>query len=117
MQDIYSATFIFQKKEYDDEFYALDNMIAEFAKKTEGYLGDESYAHPESGQLINIYYWKGRDGLDTLIHNSTHQEAKQKHAKWLNGYQVIIAKIEAAYNDGKLEHPLKNIAIQHKRSK
>ncbi|MGL5006590.1 MAG: antibiotic biosynthesis monooxygenase family protein [Plesiomonas sp.] len=112
MQDIYSATFIFQKKEYDDEFYTLDNMIAEIAKKTAGYLGDESYVHPESGQLINIYYWEGKEGLDALIHNDTHKEAKQKHAKWLSGYQVVIAKIEAAYNDGKIEHPLKDKLIK-----
>ena len=40
---MYSATFIFDKKQYDDAFYALDNAIAAAAKETEGYLGEESW--------------------------------------------------------------------------
>ena len=35
---MYSATFIFDKKQYDDAFYALDKTIAEAAKETDGYL-------------------------------------------------------------------------------
>lgn len=109
MQDIYIATFIFQKKAYDDEFYALDDKIADYAKQSEGYLGDESYENPQTGQLINLYYWQGKQGMEDVIHNKLHGEAKSKQARWLNGYQVTISKLEAAYNDGVLPHPLAHI--------
>lgn len=109
MQDIYIATFIFQKKEYDDEFYALDDKIAEYAKQSEGYLGDESYENPQTGQLINLYYWQGKKGMEEVIHYKLHREAKSKQERWLKGYQVTISKLEAAYNDGVLPHPLAHL--------
>lgn len=31
---MYSATFIFDKKQFDDEFHQLDQAIAEMAKRT-----------------------------------------------------------------------------------
>jgi hypothetical protein len=40
---MYSATFIFDKKQYDKAFYELDNIVAAAAKSTDGYLGEESW--------------------------------------------------------------------------
>ncbi len=34
-----------------------------------------------------------------------HLEAKAAQANWLDGYQIIIAKVLRAYGDGKLDHP------------
>ena len=36
---MYSATFIFAKKQFDDEFHRLDQTIAAAAKSLPGYLG------------------------------------------------------------------------------
>ena len=63
---MYSATFIFDKKQYDDAFYALDNAIAAAAKETEGYLGEESWENAETGRVCNVYYWQDLQSLQAL---------------------------------------------------
>ncbi len=40
---MYSATFIFDKKQYDEAFYKLDQAIAEIARNSAGYLGEEAW--------------------------------------------------------------------------
>lgn len=40
---MYSATFIFDIRQFDSEFHRLDALIAAAAKETEGYLGKEAW--------------------------------------------------------------------------
>jgi hypothetical protein len=49
---MYSSTFIFAKKQYDEEFYRLDQAIAEAAKEIPGYLGEE--------ETLDIAWYGGR---------------------------------------------------------
>jgi NADH:ubiquinone oxidoreductase subunit F (NADH-binding) len=49
---MYSSTFIFAKKQYDEEFYRLDQAIAEAAKEIPGYLGEE--------EALDIAWYGGR---------------------------------------------------------
>lgn len=102
---MYSATFIFDKKQFDDDFYRLDESIALFAKQTTGYLGEESWENPQTGRVSNVYYWETMDGLQELMKLPQHLEAKSKSANWLSGYQVVIAQVMRAYGDGTFEHP------------
>jgi heme-degrading monooxygenase HmoA len=102
---MYSATFIFDKKQYDDAFYALDKAIAEVAKQTEGYLGEESWENTETGRVCNVYYWRDLQSLQALMNHPKHLEAKAKQANWLNGYQIVIAEVIRAYGDGSIVHP------------
>jgi heme-degrading monooxygenase HmoA len=102
---MYSATFIFEKKQYDEAFYKLDNAIAEIAKQSVGYLGEEAWENPETGRISNVYYWETMDGLQELIKHPVHLEAKAAYSKWLNGYQVVISQVIRAYGDGALPHP------------
>ncbi|MCB4811241.1 antibiotic biosynthesis monooxygenase [Methylovorus menthalis] len=102
---MYSATFIFDKKQFNEAFYALDNAIAEAARQTSGYLGEESWENPSSGLIANTYYWKTMDGLQALMQHPKHLEAKAAQANWLNGYQVIISEVLRTYGDGKINHP------------
>ncbi len=102
---MYSATFIFDKKQFDEEFYKLDKSIAESAKKTIGYLGEEAWENPETGRISNVYYWKTMDGLQELMKNPKHLEAKAAQSNWLNGYQIIISQVIRAYGDGGIPHP------------
>lgn len=104
-----SATFIFNKKQYDDEFYELDSTIAEIAEQTAGYLGEESWANDETGRIASVYYWDSMESLMALMHHPKHLEAKAKQAKWLDGYQVVIAEILRAYGDEKFEHPAQSL--------
>ena len=39
---IYTATFTFAKREFDDEFHALDQAIAQLARSIPGYIGEEA---------------------------------------------------------------------------
>jgi heme-degrading monooxygenase HmoA len=102
---MYSATFIFDKKQYDEEFYKLDNAIAEIAKNSVGYLGEEAWENPETGRISNVYYWENMDGLQELMKSPKHLEAKAAQSKWLNGYQVVISQVIRAYGDGAFSHP------------
>ena len=102
---MYSATFIFDKRQYDEEFYKLDSAIAEIAKQSFGYLGAEAWENPETGRISNVYYWETMEGLQELIKHPKHLEAKAAQSKWLNGYQVVISQVIRAYGDGAFPHP------------
>lgn len=103
---MYSSTFTFAKKEFDDAFYALDNAIAQLAKSIPGYLGEEAFENPATGVISNVYYWDTLESLQTLMNHPDHLSAKRQQAKWLDGYQVVIAQVIGCYGDGKLNHPL-----------
>jgi len=99
---MYSSTFIFAKKQYDDEFYRLDQAIAEAAKEIPGYLGEEAWENPTTGLLSNVYYWETLEALQSLVQHPRHLEAKAAQSNWLDGYQVVISQIIKTYGDTKL---------------
>lgn len=102
---MYSATFIFDKKQFDEAFYQLDKAIAEVAKQTSGYIGEEAWENPETGRVSNVYYWQSMDGLHELMKHPKHLKAKAAQSNWLNGYQVVISQVLRAYGDGTISHP------------
>lgn len=103
---IHCATFIFRPGDYDAEFHRLDQQIAEAARQTPGYLGEESWQDPARGEIVNCYYWSERDGLEQLMAHPVHRQAKARQADWLNGYRVIQSEILQHHGDGKLDSPL-----------
>ena len=102
---MYSSTFIFGKGQYDDEFFRLDDAIAEAAKQIPGYLGEETWENQATGLISNVYYWESLEALQALMTHPKHIEAKQAQGKWLNGYQIIVSKVVRTYGDGKISHP------------
>jgi heme-degrading monooxygenase HmoA len=107
---MYTATFTFAKKQYDDEFYRLDALIAEAARATPGYLGEEAWENPATGQFSNVYYWASLEALQALMRNPVHLQAKRDQARWLDGYQIVIAQVLRSYGDGRLPHVLASSA-------
>lgn len=102
---MFTSTFTFYKGEYDADFHALDNAIAEMAKAIPGYLGEESWENPALGLITNVYYWVSMDALRQLMTHPLHLQAKQQHERWLKGYQVVISEVASMY--GSLDiHPL-----------
>jgi heme-degrading monooxygenase HmoA len=99
---MYSSTFIFAKKQYDDAFHRLDQTIAEIAKEIPGYLGEETWENPDTGLVSNVYYWDSLEALQQLVSHPRHLEAKAAQANWLAGYQVVIAEVVRTYGDGGL---------------
>lgn len=94
---MYTSTFIFAKKQFDDEFHALDQAIAAAAKAIPGYRGEETWENPTTGLVSNVYYWDSLEALQTLMDNPTHRLAKAGQAKWLDGYRVVIAEVQREY--------------------
>jgi heme-degrading monooxygenase HmoA len=108
---MYTATFTFAKREFDDEFHALDQVIAEVARSTPGYLGEESWENPSNGLISNVYYWQTMASLQALMKHPAHIAAKQRQQQWLAGYQIVIAHVVGSYGDGGIAHPLAGIAL------
>jgi heme-degrading monooxygenase HmoA len=103
---MYTATFIFAKKQFDDAFHRLDQDIAAMAKSIPGYLGEEAWENPATGLVSNVYYWESLEALQQLVQHPRHQEAKAAQGNWLDGYQVTIAQVLRMYGDDKLGHLL-----------
>lgn len=98
---MYSSTFIFAKKRYDDAFHRLDQMIAEMAKEIPGYLGEETWENAATGLISNVDYW---DSLEALQQTSpTRPPRSQGQAgQRLAGYQVVVSEVIRTYGDGGL---------------
>ncbi|HCQ48743.1 MAG TPA: antibiotic biosynthesis monooxygenase [Achromobacter sp.] len=103
---MYTATFTFMPGEYDSTFHEMDNAIAAIARSIPGYLGEEAWENPATGLVSNVYYWSNREALQQLIDHKDHLKAKRQQAKWLRGYQVVIAEVITSYGDGGIAHPL-----------
>jgi heme-degrading monooxygenase HmoA len=103
---MFTSTFTFAKRVFDDEFHALDERIAAMARATPGYLGEESWENPTTGLIANVYYWDSMDALQSLMKHPDHLAAKRQQARWLQGYHVVIAEVVGSYGDGNIAHPL-----------
>jgi heme-degrading monooxygenase HmoA len=99
---MYSSTFIFAKGRWDAEFHRLDEAIAQAAKATPGYLGEESWENAAKGLTANVYYWESLEALQELMRHPTHLLAKSRQAEWLAGYQVVISQVLRTYGDARL---------------
>lgn len=103
---MYTATFTFAARAFDDAFHTLDQAIARMAKSIPGYLGEEGWENPSSGLVSTVYYWESLEALQMLMQDPSHIAAKQRQAQWLDGYQVVIAQVLDSYGDGGIAHPL-----------
>lgn len=108
---MFTATFTFAQRGFDDEFHAHDQVIAQTARATPGYLGEERWENPANGLLSNVYYWQSMDALQALMQHPAHVEAKRRQQQWLAGYQVVIAQVVGSHGDGGIAHPLAGIAL------
>lgn len=110
---MFTSTFTFAKGHYDDDFHALDSVIAEVARSIPGYLGEESWENAQTGLVSNVYYWASMDALQALMKHPSHREAKRQHGRWLSGYQIVIAEVIQTYGDGRIDHPLRGASSGH----
>ena len=63
---MFTATFTFAKRAFDAEFHAMDQAIAEVARATSGYLGEESWENPANVLVATVYYWETLAGCQPL---------------------------------------------------
>lgn len=107
---MYMSTFTFATGEFDDEFHALDHAVSEVARSISGYLGEESWENHATGLVSNVYYWTTMEALQELMAHPAHIAAKQRQARWLKGYQVVIAQVVLCHGDGGIPHPLADVS-------
>ena len=107
---MFSISFIFKPGTYDDEFHRLDDAIAGVARRTEGFLGSETWVSHDGKTLNAIYYWADLGHLRDFAQAIEHRQAKASYARWYDAYQVIVAEIRSVYGDGRLEHITNAIA-------
>lgn len=108
---MYSSTFTFAKKQFDDEFHRLDGAITDAARALPGYLGEESWESAATGLVSNIYYWESLEALQGLIEHPIHRQAKSDQAKWLDGYHVVISEVLRSYGDRRLSPVLASVQL------
>jgi heme-degrading monooxygenase HmoA len=99
---MYTSTFTFATKQFDDAFHRLDQEIAAMARAIPGYLGEETWENPATGLVSNVYYWESLEALQQLVQHPRHQDAKRAQGNWLAGYQVVISQVLRMYGDDKL---------------
>lgn len=110
---MYSATFIFKEGNFNEEFFKLDKEIADAAKGTIGYIGEESWVNSDTGLVSNVYYWESMDGLKALMNNPSHNIAKARQGEWLKGYHVVISQVLRTYGDASLDLPGAKFSQRH----
>ena len=94
---MFTSTFIFEAKPYDDEFHRLNDAIAERARAIPGFLGEEEWVNEENGLISEVYYWSTREALQQLIGLEVHREAKRQHDRWIGDYRVVLGEVFATY--------------------
>jgi hypothetical protein len=99
-----AVQFIFSQATYDDEFYALDNSIAEFAKSLPGHVGVEKWLSEDGKSQNSIYYFTDRDALAQLAGFSDHLTAKSNVDNWYSSYQVVVTEVLASYGTTSPAH-------------
>ena len=72
-----SATFAFSKRVFDDAFYALVRVVADVARSTPGYLGEERWKQPSNELVSNVCFRKGMKALQALMQHPAHIDARQ----------------------------------------
>lgn len=100
-----SATFIFKKGTYDDEFFRLDESIERANQANPEYLGKDSWENPSKGLTCVVYYYQSMKGVTDLKNIRDHKTAKANYQRWYDGYHVVLSEITGSYGDGTIEHP------------
>lgn len=99
---IYTAAFIFEPGDYDEEFYTLDAEIEKYVETLDGYLKRERW-FSEDRKIINaVYYFSSRETIAKLARFEPHRVAKKNYAKWYKGYRIEVSEVTQIYGDGNL---------------
>ncbi len=101
---MYIASFIWEPGTYDAEFNELNTIIQAAANKSPGFIGVEEWVCDAGKRRNATYYWETMDGIKALASDPSHIAAKQKYAKWYDGYHVVISEVVKSYGDYAFPH-------------
>ncbi len=105
---MYSAAFIFEPGEYDEEFHRLNAIIDEVARSMSAFRGAESWISPDGKRKNATYYWDNLEALKEFSNHPVHLEAKRQYSRWYNGYHIVISEVVRSYGDGAFPHQTPN---------
>jgi len=94
---MYTSTFIFNAKDYDEDFHRFNDEIANRARGLSGFLGEEEWHNEATGLHSEVYYWETLDAMRELIAMPVHKEAKAQHERWIGAYRVVLAEVMTTY--------------------
>jgi hypothetical protein len=103
---MFTSTFIFESKTYDDDFHRFNDEIADRARAIPGFLGEEDWTNHDACLHSEVYYWETREAMLQLIGMPVHRSAKSQHERWIGRCRVVIAEVQSTYGDPSrgLEH-------------
>ncbi len=101
---MFSASFIWEPGNYDDEFHELNSHIDDIARALPGFIGSETWLSANGARRNAVYYWESLDALQVFAKDPDHLRAKRQYAKWYKGYHVVVAEVLKTYGDGGVEH-------------
>lgn len=88
-----ASTFNYYLSDDLDGYVEYDELTLELAKKTEGFLGYESFKSGNRGTFIS--YWKDIKSIEEWSKNPIHIEAKkQGMARWYAYYHSVISEVK-----------------------
>ena len=105
---MYSATFIWEPGEYDDEFHRLNDIIDDVANSLPGFIGVDGWQKSDGKRMCAVYYWDSLETLKTFSRHPAHLEAKKQYSRWYNGYHIVVSEVLRSYGDGAIDHPTPN---------
>lgn len=100
----YAVIFTSTASTDDAGYAAAAARMNELAAQQPGYLGVESAsergdASQPGGTSITVSYWESEEAIAGWKSETEHAEARDEgRARWYDGYELRVAKIERAYN-------------------
>lgn len=98
----FTAAFIFEPGEYDEEFHRLDTEIEAYAQSLPGFTKTERWISPDGRVRNSVYYFSDLAAIGQLASFAPHKEAKANYKKWYLGYRIEISEVTSTYGDGNL---------------
>lgn len=99
---MFACSFMFIPGNLDDEFYALDAIIDDYARSLEGFVGVDRWWSEDKSSKNVVYFFTDKATVETFARFPEHVRAKKDYARWYEGYQVIISEVTSTYGDGKM---------------
>jgi heme-degrading monooxygenase HmoA len=101
---MYSAAFIYEALDYDEDFHRLNAEIDAVARSLPGFLGVEAWQAADGRRKNATYFWSDLDTLKSFSTHPAHLEAKRQYARWYEGYHIVISEVLRSYGNGALAH-------------
>lgn len=105
---MYSASFMWEPGEYDDEFHRLNDIIEDVARSLPGYLGVDAWQSADGARRNAIYYWESLEALHAFSTHASHLEAKRQYSRWYKGFHIVVCEVLKSYGDDRFEHATPN---------